>query len=83
MALEGAKNGVIAGVLGTVLLGAMISAIGLPASILTKLGYVIYDMGVVGLSFVLLGEAIGGEKSEIMRVGFAIAGVVSLLLLKI
>ncbi|MFA4668278.1 hypothetical protein QDY65_07140 [Pyrococcus kukulkanii] len=83
MALEGTKNGVVAGVLDTMLLGAMISAIGVPASILTKISYVIYDMGVVGLSFLLLGEAIGEEKSGIMRVGFAIAGVVSLLLLKI
>ncbi|WP_227805102.1 hypothetical protein [Pyrococcus kukulkanii] len=69
MALEGTKNGVVAGVLDTTLLGAMISAIGVPASILTKIGYVIYDMGVVGLSFLLLGEAIGEEKSGIMRVG--------------
>ncbi|CUX76928.1 hypothetical membrane protein [Thermococcus chitonophagus] len=81
--MKGAESGVVAGVLGTVLLGAIISVLALPVSALTKLGYIIYDMGIVGLSFALLSEAIGEEKSEIMRVGFAIAGVIALLLLKI
>ncbi|ACS34214.1 hypothetical protein [Thermococcus gammatolerans] len=81
--LTGTEGGFIAGALAVVLLGAIISVLSMPIRDLMKLAYLIYDIGIVGLSFGLLNEAFEGERSDAIRAAFAIAGTIVLLALRL
>lgn len=81
--LTGTESGFLAGTLAVVLLGAILSVLSMPLSNFTKLAYVIYDTGLVGLSFGLLGEAIEGDKSDAVRASLIIAGPLVLLALRL
>ncbi|NJE49104.1 hypothetical protein [Thermococcus sp. 9N3] len=83
MELAGTESGFIAGALAVVLLGAILSVLSSPMDVFTKLAYVLYDMGLVGLSFGLLSEAIEGNKSDATKAALAIAGALVLLALRL
>ena len=81
--LTGTEGGFIAGALAVVLLGAIISILSMPVRDFTRLAYVLYDIGLVGLSFGLLSEAVEGDKSDAVRASLAIAGALVLLALRL
>ncbi|NJE54899.1 hypothetical protein [Thermococcus sp. 21S9] len=83
MDIAGTESGFIAGALAVVLLGAILNVIASPMDAFTKLAYVLYDIGLVGLSFGLLSEAVEGEKSDAVRASLAIAGALVLLALRV
>ncbi|WP_297549783.1 hypothetical protein [Thermococcus sp.] len=80
---KGAESGFVAGALAVVLLGAVLGILASPMGVFTKLAYVLYDIGLVGISFGLLSEAIESEKSDALRAAFAIAGALVLLALRL
>ncbi len=79
---KGAESGFVAGALAVVLLGDL-EVLASPMGVFTKLAYVLYDIGLVGISFGLLSEAIESEKSDALRAAFAIAGALVLLALRL
>ncbi len=81
--LTGTGSGFIAGTLTVVLLGAVLSVLSMPTGDFTKLAYILYDMGIVGLSFGLLSEALEGGETDPLRASMAIAGVLVLLALRL
>ncbi|WP_297065699.1 hypothetical protein [Thermococcus sp.] len=80
---KGTESGFVAGALAVVLLGAVLGVLVSPIGVFTKLAYTLYDIGLVGISFGLLSEAIESEKSDILRAAFAIAGALVLLALRL
>ena len=63
MDLEGMESGFIAGVIAVALLGAILAVIASGVGAFTKLAWVIYDIGVAGLSWGLLNEAFDESNS--------------------
>lgn len=78
-----AESGFIAGALAIVLLGTILEILTSSMSAFSKLAYVLYNTGIVGLSFGLLSEAIEGDKNDAIRAAFAIAGALVLLALRL
>ncbi|WP_457741627.1 hypothetical protein [Thermococcus sp.] len=83
MEIKGAESGFIAGALAVVLLGALLSVLSEPIGGFTKLGYIVYDIGVVGLAFGLFSETLTGERSDSIKAAMAIAGALLLLALRL
>ncbi|QDA30855.1 hypothetical protein FH039_03445 [Thermococcus indicus] len=81
--LTGTGSGFIAGALAVVLLGAVLSVLSMPTRGFTKLAYILYDIGIIGLSFGLLSEAVEGEETDSLRASMAIAGALVLLALRL
>ena len=80
MDLEGMESGFIAGVIAVALLGAILAVIASGVGAFTKLAWVIYDIGVAGLSWGLLNEAFDESNSETLRASMALAGGLVLVL---
>ena len=80
MDLEGMESGFIAGVIAVALLGAVLAVIASGVGVFTKLAWIIYDIGVAGLSWGLLNEAFDDSNSETLRAAMALAGGLVLVL---
>ncbi|WP_297534333.1 hypothetical protein [Thermococcus sp.] len=83
MEVKGAESGFVAGALAVVLLGAILSVLSAPIGGFTKLGYIVYDIGVVGLAFGLFTEALTGERGDAIKAAMAIAGALLILALRL
>jgi Flp pilus assembly pilin Flp len=83
MEITGTESGFIAGALAVVLLGAILGVLSSHMDVFTKLSYVLYDMGLIGLSFGLLNEALEENKDDAIRASLAIAGALVLLALRL
>lgn len=65
------------GIVGVLLLGAIIKTLAMPPlSDVLKLGGVIFDIGVAGLAWVFLDEALESAKSDFYRAILAIAAAI-------
>lgn len=71
-----ATPGILMGIVGVLLLGAIIRTLAMPVSDVLKLGGVIFDIGVAGLVWIFLDEAIESAESEIYRAILAIAAAI-------
>ncbi|BAD85626.1 hypothetical membrane protein [Thermococcus kodakarensis KOD1] len=71
-----AGSGILMGIVGVLLLGAIIKTLAMPVSAALKLGGVIFDIGVAGLAWVFLDEAIESSESDIYRAILAIAAAI-------
>ncbi|WP_456365793.1 hypothetical protein [Thermococcus sp.] len=61
---------------GLLLLGAMITVLGIPAGGAVKLGWILYDIGIAGVLFVFLQEAFEVENPQNMRIAMLIAAAI-------
>ncbi|WP_040681416.1 hypothetical protein [Thermococcus zilligii] len=66
-------SGLLAGIVGALLLGEIISLLGMPIGGAVKLGKVIFDIGVAGALWVFLQELFEGDRSDIYRAALAIS----------
>jgi hypothetical protein len=71
-----AGSGLLMGIVGILLLGAIVAVLGMPLSAMTKLGKILFDIGVAGVAWILLDEAFEGEGSDIYRAALAIAAAI-------
>jgi hypothetical protein len=71
-----AGSGLLMGIVGILLLGAIVTALGMPLSAMTKLGKILFDIGVAGVAWILLDEAFEGEGSDLYRAALAIAAAI-------
>lgn len=78
MKVEGAESGFVAGVIAAVLIGTILSVLASGGSAFSKLAWIIYQIGMAGMSFALLNEALDSSNSDTLRAGLAIAGALVL-----
>ncbi|ASJ00442.1 hypothetical protein A3K92_02570 [Thermococcus gorgonarius] len=69
-------SGLLAGIVGILLLGEIIAVLGMPIDDAVKLGKVIFDIGVAGALWVFLQELFEGNGSDVYRAALAIATAV-------
>lgn len=70
---EETKSGMLSGAVGVILLGAIIAVLSGSVGNLTKLGWIIYDIGIAGLSWIFLDQAFDESNSDNLRIAFAIS----------
>ncbi|ASJ02446.1 hypothetical protein A3L09_03845 [Thermococcus profundus] len=73
---EEVESGLIAGSIGILLLGAIIAVLGSSVNGVTKGGWIVYDIGVAGISWVFLDKAFDEKTSENLRVALVIAAAI-------
>ncbi len=71
-----AGSGLLMGIVGILLLGAIVTVLGMPLSSTVKLGKILFDIGVAGVVWILLDEAFEGEGSDLYRAVLAIAAAI-------
>jgi len=81
--ISGTENGFVAGALVVVLLGSILGVLSSHTDAFTKLAYLLYDIGITGLSFGLLSEALDRNRSDTARATLAVAGALLLLALRL
>ncbi|NJF26080.1 hypothetical protein [Thermococcus sp. Bubb.Bath] len=69
-------SGLLMGIIGILLLGAIVTVLGMPLSAMTKLGKILFDIGVAGIAWIFLDETFEGEGSDIYRAALAIAAAI-------
>lgn len=78
MKAEGVESGFVAGVIAAVLIGTILSVLASGGSAFSKLAWIIYQIGMAGMSFALLNEPLDSSNSDTLRAGLAIAGALVL-----
>ncbi|WP_456443527.1 hypothetical protein [Thermococcus sp.] len=78
MNMEGSESGFVGGIIAVILTGAILSVIVSGGSAFSKLAWVIYQIGMAGISFALLNEALDSSNSDTLRAGLVIAGALVL-----
>jgi len=71
-----AGSGLLMGIVGILLLGAIVAVLGMPLSDTVKLGKILFDIGVAGVAWILLDEAFEGRGSDLYRAALAIAAAI-------
>jgi hypothetical protein len=71
-----AEKGVLMGIVGVLLLGAIISALGAPLGSTMKLGKIIFDLGVAGMLWIFLNEAFESDVSDLYRAALVIGAAI-------